>query len=432
MRRAGLWVVLVAFVAAFGVTLWLVREMRQAVATSGAVAVPINTPGGTTAPPALAPAGAADHLPASAQATPGAPGAIEGLVTGADGKALAGVRVQLASRGDGKAGLAPVEARTGFDGRFAFGGVEPGRAVVVAAQDGVALGTSRAVQVLAGPPARLELSLPEAGLLEGTVGGESPAAVVVVPLHLGPGPGQVARATVDRGGAYRISLPAGQYRVHAAPAAAARADLRVTPAFTAVAAGKTTRLDLRALPATREEGVTVRVLEPGGAPAAGAAVTVSRAGDERVAFASAAGEDGTLVLAREMGMAGQAVTLRARAGGRTGAFTGPLPAEGELRLPLQSGGTVEGDVKGGAPVAGFALTVEAAPTPGLWRAVESLRLTGDRFVLGDLPPEPVRLTVRTDDGRAGSAEVTLSPGQVVRLTVALHPAVTPAVTPASR
>jgi len=426
MRRPGLLVVAVAFIAALGVTLWLVREMRVAASSGGPAPVPMAAPGLPTAPPALAPAGAADHLPASARATAGAPGAIDGLVAGSDGKPLAGVRVQLAARGDGAAGLAPVEARTGFDGRFTFGGVEPGRAVVVAAQDGVALGTSRAVQVLAGPPARLELVLPEAGMLEGVVGGESPATVVVVPLHVGPGPGQVARAAVDRGGAYRLSLPAGQYRVHAAPAAAARADLRVTPAFTAVAAGKATRLDLTALPAAREEGVTIRVLEPGGAPAAGAAVTVSRAGEEKVAFAAAAGEDGRLVIAREMGMAGQPVTLRARAGGRTGDFTGPLPAEGELRLPLQPGGTVEGEVKGGAPVAGFTLTVEAAPVPGLWRAVEQLRVRGDQFVLGDLPPEPVRLSARTDDGRAGSAEVTLTPGQVVRVTVVLRPAVAPA------
>jgi hypothetical protein len=417
MRRPGLLVVAVAFCAALGVTLWLLREMRLAAATGGAVAVPIDAPGAATAPPALAPAGAADHLPPTAQATAGAPGGIDGVVSGTDGRPLAGVRVQLASRGDGAAGLRPVEARTGFDGRFAFGGVEPGRAVVVAAQDGVALGTSRAVQVRAGPAARVELTLPEAGVLEGTVGGESPATVVVVPLHPGPGPGQVTRAAVDQGGAYRVNLPAGQYRVHAAPAAAARLDLRVTPAFTAVAAGQATRLDLTALPAVREEGVTVRILEPGGAPAAGAAVTVSRAGDEKVAFAAAAGEDGALVIAREMGMAGQAVTLRARAGGRTGAFTGPLPAEGELRLPLQPGGTVEGEVKGGAPVTGFALAVEAAPTPGLWRAVERLRVTGDRFVLGDLPPEPVR---------TGGAEVSLSPGQVARVTVALRPAVAPA------
>lgn len=426
MRRPGLLVVAVAFIAAFGVTLWLVREMRVAASSGGPAPVPMGAPGPSTAAPALAPAGAADHLAASARATAGAPGAIDGLVLGSDGRPLAGVRVQLASRGDGAVGLAPVEARTGFDGRFSFGGVEPGRAVVVAAQDGVALGTSRAVQVLAGPAARLELTLPEAGVLEGSVGGEAPAAVVVVPLHLGPGPGQVARATVDRGGAYRLSLPAGQYRVHAAPAAAARVDLRVTPAFTAVAAGRSTRLDLTALPARTEEGVTVRILEPGGAPSAGAAVTVSRAGDEKVAFAAAAGEDGALVLAREMGMAGQPVTLRARAGGRTGAFTGPLPAEGELRLPLQPGGTVEGEVKGGAPVRGFALTVEAAPAPGLGRAVERARFTGDRFVVGDLPPGPVRLTARTDDGRAGSAEVTLAPGQAARLTVTLRPAVDPA------
>ncbi len=66
MRRPGLVVVAVAFIAALGVTLWLLREMRLAAATTGAVAVPLDAPGAPTAVAALAPAGAADHLPAEA------------------------------------------------------------------------------------------------------------------------------------------------------------------------------------------------------------------------------------------------------------------------------------------------------------------------------------------------------------------------------
>jgi len=422
MRRRAVAVVAAAFFAALGVTLWLVREMRHAAFTSDAGAPP---PGSPTAPPALAPAGAADHLPPVAEATRGAPGVIEGSVAGLDGAPLAGIRVQLASRGDGRAGLAPVEARTGFDGRFTFRGVEPGRAVVLAAQDGVALGASQAVHVAAGRPARLELALGEPGILEGTVGGASPAVVMAVALHGGPAV-RSARAAVDRGGAYRLVLPGGQYRVVAAPAAAARLDLRATPSFAAVTAGRATRLDLSAAAPAPEQGLTLRILEPGGAPAAGAAVTVARAGEERVAFAAAADEEGVLVLAREMGMAGQPVTVRARAGGRTGGYTGALPADGELAVRLQPGATVEGRIVGtgsvGGPVEGFALTIEAAPTPGLWRTVETLRVVGNRFDLADLPPEPVRLSVRTDDGRAGAAEVTLSPGQAASLEVPLRPA----------
>jgi hypothetical protein len=236
----------------------------------------------------------------------------------------------------------------------------------------------------------------------------------------------VARAAVDRGGAYRLSLPAGQYRVHAAPAAAARLDLRATPAFTAVAAGRTSRLDLTVAPASAEEGVTLAIQEPGGAPSAGASVTVSRAGEERVAFAAAADDAGRLVIARAMGMSGQPVTVRARNGGRTGAFTGPLPETGEVAVRLEPGGAVEGTVAGGGRVGGFTLEVEAEPVPGGWRTLEVVRFPGDRFDVGDLPPEPVRLIARTADGRAGVAEVRLAPGQAASVAIALRPAVAPA------
>ena len=427
MRRPAILVLAAITVAALLVTLWLVREIRLAHDTSDTAAPPAplasTGPGAPTAPPALAPAGAADHLPSRATATPGAPGVLEGLVTDRAGAPLAGVRVQLASRGDGRSGAPPVEVRSGFDGRFAFEGVEPGRAVLVAAQDGVALGASRAVHVVAGRPAACELAVAEPGTLEGRVAGASvPTVVVAAPLHPGPGGPQAARAPLDGDGAYRLALPAGQYRVQAAPAAAPRADLRAAPAFVSVAAGRTSRLDLTARPVRQAAGVTVRVLEPGGAPAAGAAVTVARAGDARVAFAAAAGDDGILLLESDLGMSGQPVTLAARSGGRAGRFTGTLPATGEVSVQLAPGGAVEGVVRGGGPVPGFTLEVAAEPSPGGWRTVEVLRVRGDRFDLGDLPDQPVRLTARTDDGRAGQAEVRPAPGRVSRVEIALRPA----------
>lgn len=418
MRRPAVLVLLAVVAAALAVTTWLVREMRLAAATGGVAAAP-SLP--APAPPALAPAGAADHLPSRATATPGAPGKVEGLVSSEAGAALAGVRVQLASRGDGLAGLPPVEVRSGFDGRFAFDGVEPGRAVVVAAQDGTALGVSRAARVIAGRPASVGLVLPEPGVLAGQVSGAAaPTVVVVTPLHPGPGGPRVARAPLDAAGAYRLLLPAGQYRVHTAPATNPRADLRATPAFTAVAPGKTTKLDLVAAPAAAEAGVAVKVLEPGGAPSPGAAVQVARAGDTRVAFAASAGDDGVLVLASEMGMAGQAVTLTARSGGRLGTFTGTLPASGEVAVRLAPGAAVEGALRGAA-AGGVTLEVASAPSPGGWRTVEVLRLQGDHFDLGDLPPEPVRLTARAADGRVATAELTPVPGQVARVVLTLAP-----------
>lgn len=417
MRRPAVIVLAVVAAAALAVTAWLVRELRHAQATSVVAAAPALPPPGA---PALAPAGAADHLPSRATATPGAPGIIEGVVKGEGGAPLAGVRIQLASREDGRVGLAPVEARSGFDGRFAFDGVEPGRAVLVAAQDGTALGVSRAVHVVGGRPAPCELVLPEPGILSGQVTGATvPSVVVVTPLHGGTGIAQVARAPLDEAGTFRLQVPAGQYRVQSAPAAAPRADLRATPAFTAVAAGKTTRLDLVASAPPADAGTRVRVLEPGGAPSPGAAIQVSRAGDARVAFAASAGDDGVLVLDAGLGMAGQAVTLAARSGGRMGSFTGTLPAAGDVEIRLRPGGALEGEVPGAAAAGGVVLEVASAPAPGGWRTVEVLRVPGDRFDLGDLPPEPVRLTARAADGRVGVVELTPVPGQVSRVTVSL-------------
>jgi hypothetical protein len=70
MRRPAVLVLAAVVAAALAVTTWLVREMRTAQATSGVVAAPALP---TPAPPALAPAGAADHLPSRATATAGAP-----------------------------------------------------------------------------------------------------------------------------------------------------------------------------------------------------------------------------------------------------------------------------------------------------------------------------------------------------------------------
>jgi hypothetical protein len=56
--------------------------------------------------------------------------------------------------------------------------------------------------------------------------------------------------------------------------------------------------------------------------------------------------------------------------------------------------------------------------------VDVHRFAGDRFTLGDVPVEPVRLSVRTDDGRRGEALVRLAAGESrgVEITLAGSPA----------
>lgn len=379
---------------------------------------------------------ATDPEPAVSSATAAPPaterGSIEGTVRDLAGAPLAGVHLRLVSRGDGLAGAQGIEVRTDFEGTFRIDGIEPGRAALVAHQSGLAIGTSRAVRVVPHRTVRADFALPEAGFLAGRVTGTggrpSPAGieVIAVPMNAGLGALQVARAAVDATGAYRLPLPAGEYRVHAAPSGALFTDLRNPPAFAAVRAEGTTRTDLTASAAGEETGVSVRVREPGGAPSAGAVVTLSRAGDPRVALATTAGEDGRAIVSARMGIGGRDVTVHAKSGGRTGEWTGPFPESGELVVALRPGAVVEGIITvRESPVRGGTVEVAVQHAPGTWRPLEVAPFRGDRFELADLPPEPVRLTLRSDDGRHATVEVTLAPGEVrqVELRLAGTPAV---------
>jgi hypothetical protein len=352
-------------------------------------------------------------------------GAIEGTVADLSGKPLSGAHVRVISRGDGLSGVLPLDARSDFEGRYRVDGVEVGRAEVVATEAGATTGDARAVRVEAGRAARADLFVATTGFLSGrvTADGKKPTlgtAVVAVPLRAGLGTSQVARALADASGNYALAVPAGEYRVHAAPAEAPFADLRVQPAFVRVEPRLTTRLDLALAAAPAAEGLEVVVLEPGGAPSPGAIVTLARADDGKVALALTAGEDGAVRLAPGLGAQGGAITIRARNGGRAGALTGRLPASGSLVVRLAPGGALDGVLRTGArQVKGFTLEVTSQPTPEGWRTVDVHRFTGDRFALGDLPSEPLRLSVRTDDGRRGEAQVRLAAGESRDLEITL-------------
>jgi hypothetical protein len=354
-------------------------------------------------------------------------GTIEGAVADARGRPLAGARIRVEARGDGLAAALPLEARSDFEGRFRIEGVEVGRAELVARQDGVALGVSRAVRVAPGSTARADFSLPEAGFLAGRVSQTGRTAtvgtaVIAVPLGAGAGTPQRARAVADARGTYRLALPAGEYRVHAAPGDADPTDLRVAPAFARVEAGATSRLDLAAAAPSAEEGVELVVLEPGGAPSPGAVVTLARAGDDRIALATSAGEDGRVVLAKEMGLAGAPITVRARSGGRSGAWTGTLPASGQVAVQLERGGAIAGAVRGrGAEPRSVVVEIASRPSADGWRITDVHRFPGARFELPDVPTGPLRLTVRAEDGRRGAAELSLASGETRTLEIPLEP-----------
>jgi hypothetical protein len=152
-------------------------------------------------------------------------------------------------------------------------------------------------------------------------------------------------------------------------------------------------------------------------------VTLARAGDDRIALATSAGEDGRVVLAKEMGLGGAKVTVRARSGGRSGVFTGALPASGAIAIRLERGAAIEGVVRAsGAPPGSLVVEVASQPGANGWRTTDVHRFAGARFALVDLPTGPVRLTVRADDGRRGATELTLAAGETRALEIAIEPA----------
>jgi hypothetical protein len=365
-----------------------------------------------------------------------ATGAVTGTVRDPAGHPLAGVRVHAVPRDGGLRALPPVEARTDFEGRFRLAPLAAGRVDVVAREEALAVGTARAVVVADGRDATIDLVLPGAGVLSGRISasGRPPppgTTVVAVPLRAGEGLAQAARAAADAHGGFELPLPAGEYRVHAAlagalapgeagpaarPGAASAADLRVAPAFVRVEPGRTARVALAVAPS--DGGVEILVLEPGGAPSPGAQVTLARADDARVALAVEAGDDGRVVLDPRMGMGGRPVTIRARNGGRSGAATLPLPEAGTVAVHLGPGGGVAGIVRGAR--AGFTLEVSSQPAAGTWRTVQVHRYAGERFALGDLPAEPLRLVARSEDGRRGAIELRIAPGETRAVEIAVR------------
>jgi hypothetical protein len=269
-------------------------------------------------------------------APPGA-GAVEGTVLDPAGRALAGVEVQVTQGGDGVLPGFRVRTRCDFDGRFRVDGLAPGRAEIVARRPGVLVGASDAVVVPRGGAARSDLVLREEGILAGRIRARPAAgaatSVVAIAINAGTGVRQAARAAVDASGEYRLSLPAGDYRVLAVAGDAPDDDSRAAPAFARVEPGRTSRLDLALSTARPDVGVELVVLEPGGAPSPGAAVTFARAGDGRIALATRAGADGRVAIGATMGISGP-VTIRAQNGERTGAQTVELPAAGPVTVRL--------------------------------------------------------------------------------------------------
>jgi len=336
-------------------------------------------------------------------------GAIEGQVTGPDGRPIEGATVRAGGiyslLGDGL-------AVTGPEGRYRLGAVPAGQTRVQASRAGSGSLATLVVSVGSGQAARADFVLPELATVEGSVtreGGRPLEGVVQVSLmperstfwnrNL-----EHARILVGADGRYRALISAGAWR-----AAAVRTDVPVAAGamqerqLLVLAPGGTVRLDLTL--GEPPAAFVVEVREPGGAPADGAKVVLRRADGAELVYLTR--EDGRAAAALEG--PGAQWTAHARHQGRM-AHRAFASEENPLVLELQPGASLAGRVSDptGRPVHGFTLALE--PADWVTSAAIARSFASDHFVFEELPAVPGRVTAMTTDGRVGSATVALAPG----------------------
>jgi hypothetical protein len=165
------------------------------------------------------------------------------------------------------------------------------------------------------------------------------------------------------------------------------------------------------------------VLEPSGAPSPLAVVAAIQGGDFPMTLRVRADETGQFTLPHRPRGASP-LDLVAHNGGRVGRLPGASEGQGALSVRLQPAATLHGRVvaRSGASPDGFTLELrepdgEELPWAQAWPTTR--RFPGDTFSLSDAPGQPVKVTVRTADGRTGEARVTLTPGGTAQVEVPL-------------
>jgi hypothetical protein len=110
----------------------------------------------------------------------------------------------------------------------------------------------------------------------------------------------------------------------------------------------------------------------------------------------------------------------ARNGGRIGQAQ---VGAGAVTIQLQPAATIHGTLAtGGNAATSFTVSVQVNDGTQPWEfggPGGSLEFAGDHFDLYDQPGVPVTVSVKTADGRSGSAQVALTPGQEASVSIAL-------------
>ncbi|QDF08159.1 carboxypeptidase regulatory-like domain-containing protein [Myxococcus xanthus] len=350
------------------------------------------------------------HTPLDVRLEP-ATAALEGLVVDAEGRPLEGAQVR--AEPESFSGVAHT-ALTDAEGAWKLEGLETGPTSVRARREGSQRWTSRMETLKAGVVTRVDFTLADSGSVWGQVtrasGGPltEPALVHAVPR----GGSGTASTETDAQGQFQLELPAGVYQLVAL--------LHQTPAiyfhmesdpFVTVPSGGAVRQDLLLKEDSVLSGV---VLEPSGVPSPLAIVAAIQGGDFPMTRKERADESGQFAMPpRPQGA--QPLELVAHNAGRVGRLPAAHEDQAPLTVQLEPAATLRGRVVAGSGAApdGFVLELleangEALPWAGAWPTTR--RFAGSTFVLPDAPAQALKVTVRTEDGRTGEAQVTLRPG----------------------
>lgn len=348
-------------------------------------------------------------------------GVVEGRVTDLEARPIAGAYVK-ASRIRGLSGIERF-TRTDANGAYRLEGLELGATVVAARREQTEHWTKKPADVKPGTTAQVDFSLAETGIVQGQVWQASGAPLTQPALVRAESKsgsfGEFTYTDTDAEGRYQLELPAGVYRLVAVNPGARYVfshedDLAVTvPVGAAV---------VQDLSLSDDQGVRGTVLEPSGAPSPYAIAVAIQRGDFAMAIPVEADEEGHFVFPPR-GPNAAPLDLIAHNAGRVGELSGAREGT-EVTVRLRPAATLRGRVvaRSGAAPTGFSLQLlqaDGSVLPWLERGNPERTFSGATFALYDAPALPLRVSVRTMDGRTGEAQVTLSPGQSTELEVPL-------------
>jgi len=346
---------------------------------------------------------------------------LEGRVLDPAGRPVPGAEVRAQRHeNEGEAHTTRADAQ----GAYFFQGLEPGPLRLHARKQGASGWVRRMTYVGTGTRQQVDLTLPDTGIVQGQVtrasGGppSEPAVVRAIPRGT---EARLAFVETDAQGRYQLELPAGVYQLTAVLPGARFMYFQDDDLAVTVPEAGAVRQDLTLMD---ESGVHGTVLEPSGAPSPHAVVAAVQGGDLPFIARVRADEDGTFSLPTRPAGAPPLEEVVAHQAGRVGRQAGVGEGGGPRVLRLQPAATLRGRVvaRGGAAPDGFSLSLSEPDGGELpWGPLSSFprHFPGDTFHLHDAPGQPLKLAVRTTDGRTGDVQVTLSPGGTADVEVPL-------------